>query len=489
MGGINIQKIKNYINGKWFDPECTGYIDVTNPSTGENVGKVPLSVSSEISRAVEAAQVAYRSWSSTPVSKRTSYLYKLRTLMDENSDKLVRTICIESGKTLVDALAELKRAIQNVEVACGMPILMQGEKLEGIAAEIDGEVIRQSIGVFAIIPPFNFPAMVPFWFLPYAIASGNTVVIKPSEQVPLTMQAVFGLIEQLDLPDGVVNMVNGDKSASEDLISHPLVRGISFVGSSRVARIVAEICSKKGKRYQALGSAKNYLLVMEDARIDKVVDALLTSCYGCAGQRCMAASVIAAVPEVYEELKVRFIEAASKLKVGSALDKNVDVGPVISAAAKNRIFGLVEKSVEEGANLVLDGRQVDLPDELKKGYYIGPTLFTEVTPEMIIAQEEIFGPVAAMMKIESLDEGLELIKKSKYGNGASIFTQNGYYARKFEMQANAGMIGINIGVPAPVAYFPFGGVKESIYGDIKAQGKDVVNFYTERKIVTLRFFK
>jgi len=481
--------LKNYINGKWVEADCSEYLDVTNPSTGEVFAKVPLSTAKNVEEAVNAASKAFEKWSRESVSKRTSYLFKLHSIMDEHEDELVEAICKEGGKTLVDGKAEIKRAVQNIEVACGMPMLLQGEKLQGIANEMDAEVIRQPIGVFAIIPPFNFPAMVPFWFLPYAIATGNTLVIKPSEQVPVTMQLIMGLIDKIGLPQGVINIVNGDKTVAEALTENKAIRGVSFVGSSKVARIIAETCSKNGKRYQALGSAKNHLLVMEDACIDKVIDSLMTSCYGCAGERCMAASVVAVVPEVYDEVREKFIAAAKKLKTGDALGDGVDVGPVISQRAKERILGLIQKGIDEGASLILDGRNPDIPKEIQKGFYIGPTIFENVTPDMTIMQEEIFGPVVCLVKINSLDDGLELVKNCRFGNGASIFTQSGYYARKFEMEVDAGMIGINVGIPAPVAYFPFGGVKESFYGDVKAQGRDVINFFTERKVVTARFYK
>ncbi|KPU45657.1 methylmalonate semialdehyde dehydrogenase [Oxobacter pfennigii] len=484
-----METIKNYINGKWVDAECTSYKENFNPSTGVILSKVPISTKDETNRAIEAASTAYERWKNLSVATRCEYLFKLQHLMSENFEDLSRTVSLEQGKNLVDARAELKRTIQNLEVACGMPMLMQGEKLEGIASEIDGEVIRQPMGVFGVIVPFNFPAMVPFWFLPYAIAAGNTIVLKPSEQVPLTMQKIFKIIDQIGLPDGVVNIVNGSIDVVDAMIESPKIKGISFVGSSKIARKIAEECSKRGKRYQALGSAKNYIVVMKDAQLDKVVDSLLTSCYGCAGERCMAASVVAAVPEVYDELKAQFVEAAKKLIVGDALNPDTEMGPVISQAAKDRILGVIETGIKEGAELTLDGRDIVVSDELKKGYFIGPTIFSNVTPDMTIAKEEIFGPVVSMVKIDSLDDALEQIKNHKYGNGASIFTQNGYYARKFEMEASAGMIGINIGIPAPVAYFPFGGIKESFFGDTKAQGKDVINFFTERKIVTARFFK
>lgn len=485
---MDVKIVKNFVNGNWAQPDCVGYEDIKNPSTGEVIGKVPLSSVNDVEKAIEAANNAYQQWRSVPVATRCKYLFRLQNLIVENFDDLSSVISLEEGKNLLDARAEMKRVLQNVEVACGMPTIIQGEKLEGTAPDIDTEVIRQPLGVFGIIAPFNFPAMVPFWFLPYAIAAGNTIVIKASKQVPLTMQKIFGLFEKIGLPSGVVNLVNGDKAVSDILLQSPFVKGISFVGSTNVAKKIAIECAMANKRFQALGSAKNYFVVMQDAKLDMVVSSLLTSCYGCAGERCMAASVVAAVPKIYDELKEMFIEAAKKLKVGNPLEAGVDVGPVISASAKNKILEYIDIGIREGAKLVLDGRNISLPDELKNGYYIGPTIFSDVTPDMTIAREEIFGPVVCMIKVDSLDEALKQIKEHKYGNGASIFTQNGYYARKFQVEANVGMVGINIGIPAPVAYFPFGGVKESMYGDIKAQGKGIVDFFTEKKITTVRFY-
>lgn len=481
-------KVKNYYDGQWVEEAGVEYFPVENPSTGEVIGQVPYSSEETVIAAIDAAEKAYESWRKVPVAKRTSYLFKLQHLIEENFDELAATISMEQGKTPVDAKAEMTRVLENIQTACAMPVLIQGDKIEGVGPGIDGEVIRQPLGVVGLIVPYNFPAMVPFWFLPYAIAAGNTVVLKASQQVPLTMQKIFALIEKTGLPKGVVNLVNGNRAVSDVLLNSPKIKAISFVGSTAVAKKIAQKCAETGKRFQALGGAKNYFVVMEDAKMEQVVNSFLTSCYGCAGQRCMAASVVAAVPEIYDELKEKLVAAAKTLKIGDALDPTVGIGPVISKAHKQRVLDYIETGIKEGATLLLDGRNPILPEANKNGFFIGPTIFEGVTPDMTIAKEEIFGPVVVLIKVKDLDDALEQIKKHEYGNGASIFTQNGYYAQRFVSEAGAGMVGVNIGIPAPVAYLPFGGMKASNFSDIKAQGKDVVDFFTHRKVVTLRFF-
>lgn len=483
-----IMIIKNYINGEWVEETGVHYENVENPSTGEVIGKVPHSSEATTKAAIDAAEKAFETWSRTPVAKRTSYLFNLQHLIEENFEELARSISLEQGKSPVDAIAEMKRTLENIQTACAMPVLIQGDKIEGVAPGIDGEVIRQPVGVSGLIVPYNFPAMVPFWFLPYAVGAGCTVVLKASQQVPMTLQRIFKYIHEVGFPKGVINLVNGDRKVADVILDSPKVRAVSFVGSTAVAKKIAVRCAETGKRFQALGSAKNYFVVMKDAKMDQVTKSLSTSCYGCAGQRCMAASVVAAVPEIYDELRDRFIEAAKNLKVGDALDQSVDVGPVVSAKHKQRVLDYIETGIKEGAKLVLDGRNVQVPEANKDGYFIGPTIFTDVTPEMTIAKEEIFGPVVVMIKVKNIEEALAQIRNHEYGNGASIFTQNGYYGQKFASEADAGMIGINIGIPAPVAYLPFGGVKNSALSDIKAQGKDVVDFFTYRKTITLRYF-
>lgn len=488
-----IKLVKNYINGKWVEAENIGYLDVENPSTGEVIAKVPLSTESETNRAVEAAQKAFESWSKTPVTRRVSYLHLLLKLLRDNEENLSRTIVEEMGKSLPDARAEMKRVFENIEVSCGMPVFQQGDKMMGCSFNIDGEVIRLPIGVFAMIPPFNFPAMAPFWFIPYAIATGNTYVIKPSEQVPCTMQLITEYIDKTGLPPGVFNLVNGDKRVSNALMDSPLVKGISMVGSTRVCRVVAENCAKTNKRFQAMGSAKNHLVIMPDTKVDEVIRNMITSCYGCAGQRCMAASAIVCVGDAtYNIICNKFIEASKKVIIANPLDPKVVnesmvMGPVISSQAKEKILRLIEDGIKEEATLAMDGRGI-IVKGCEKGHFIGPTVFTDVKPGMKIHRTEIFGPVVVILKVDTLDEAIEIINNHEYGNGASIYTQNGYYARKFKIEVNAGMIGINVGIPAPVAYLPFGGMKASQFADIKAQGKAVINFFTEDKIVTERYW-
>ena len=484
--------VRNYVNGQWIEPKNNGFLDIENPSTGEIIGKVPLSTEEETIKAILAAEAAFPAWRNTPVSRRADYLYALLHLVEMNEEKVARLIALEMGKSIGDARAEFKRLYENIQTACGMPVLQQGDKLIGASFGIDGEVILQPLGVFGMIAPFNFPAMVPFWFLPYALASGNTYVLKPSEQVPLTMQFLTQLIHESGIPAGVYNTVNGDKTVGEVMTAHPAIKGISFVGSTPVARIIARECGKLGKRYQAMGGAKNHLVVMPDAKRDDVVRNMLTSCFGCAGQRCMAASAIVCVgDETYNDLKYKFIEAAKQMPVGNPLnpiyEKEDIVGPVISSQAKQRIHALIEEGIQEGATLALDGRNV-IVEGCENGHYIGPTIFTEVKPGMKIHQTEIFGPVVVMLKAVSLDEAISIINGLNYGNGASIYTQNGYYARKFKLEVDAGMIGINVGIPAPVAYLPFGGMKDSNFSETKAQGTDVISFFTERKIITERYW-
>ena len=490
---MGCETLKNYVNGQWVDAERTGCLDVENPTTGEILANVPLSTPAEVGRAVDAAAAAFDGWSRTPVARRVQPLYKLIERVRRDEEEISRTLVAEMGKSLPDARAEMKRLVENCETACGMPVLQQGDKLIGGSFDIDGEVIRLPIGVFAMIAPFNFPAMVPFWFLPYAIATGNTFVLKPSEQVPLTMRRIAECIDQAGLPPGVFNLVNGDKTVARALMESPLVSGVSMVGSSRVCRIVAETCARNGKRFQAMGSAKNHLVAMPDAKVDAMIRNMITSCYGCAGQRCMASSAIVAVgDDMYKTVCEKFVQAARSVRVADPLDPTVAeepmvVGPVISAKARTFILEMIETGVAEGATLALDGRDLVVPG-CENGHFVGPTVFTDVRPGMQIHTTEIFGPVVVILKAATLDEAITIINDHPYGNGASIYTQNGYYARTFKLEVTCGMIGVNVGIPAPVACLPFGGMKASQFADIKAQGKAVINFYTEPKIVTERYW-
>jgi malonate-semialdehyde dehydrogenase (acetylating)/methylmalonate-semialdehyde dehydrogenase len=488
-----VTTLKNYIGGQWVVAEASGYIDVINPSTGEVLAKSPLSTKAETDRAIAAAAEAYKTWSKTPVARRVAPLFRLAQMLRDDEDKIARVLTAENGKSLTDAGAELKRVFENIEVACGMPVLQQGDKLIGGSFDIDGEVIRLPIGVFGMIAPFNFPAMVPFWFIPYAIATGNTFVLKTSKQVPMTMGLITEYMEKAGVPAGVFNVVNGDAVVADALMSSKIVKGVSLVGSTPTCRIVAEKCAQTNKRFQAMGGAKNHLVVMPDAKVFDVIRNMTTSCYGCAGQRCMASSAIVAVgDEMYDQICQRFVEDSKQTVVANPLDPRYEnepllMGPVISAKAKETILGLIEEGVREGATLALDGRNVKVEGG-ENGYFIGPTVFTDVKPGMTIHTTEIFGPVVVILKAKDLDEAIQIINDQEYGNGASIYTQNGYWARKFKLEVEAGMIGVNVGIPAPVAYLPFGGMKASQWADIKAQGKAIVNFYTEDKIITERYW-
>ena len=442
MANKDVRIVRNYINGKWVAPKDVETLDVHNPSTGEVIAKTPLSTKQITDDAIEAAAKAFPKWSSTPVSKRADSIFELARLLKENEDKICRVLVEEMGKSLPDAHAEMKRAIENCEVACGMPMLQQGEKLVGISDKIDGEVLCVPVGVFSAIMPFNFPAMVPFWFLPFAIATGNTFIIKPSERVPLTMELITEYIDKIGLPPGVFNLVNGDKVVSNALMDSPIVKGISVVGSTKVCKIVAEKCAQTGKRYQAMGSAKNHLVVMPDAKMDEVVRNMVTSCYGCAGQRCMASSAIVCVgDETYKKTCDKFVAASKEVTVADPLDpkyadEKVLMGAVISQTAKERILGLINDGIKEGATLALDGRNIKIKGR-EKGYYIGPTVFTDVKPGMKIHKTEIFGPVVVILKARNFDDAIKIVNSLEYGNGASIYTQNGYYARRFKIEAEA----------------------------------------------------
>lgn len=490
---MDVKTARNYIEGKWVDVENVAYLDVENPSNGKVIGKVPLSTPAQVDRAVEAASAAFVEWGQTPVSRRVQPLYTLAEMIRANEESIARILVEEMGKSLPDARAEIKRVFENVEVACGMPILQQGDKIVGCAPGIDGEVIRLPIGVFGMIGPFNFPAMVPFWFLPYAIATGNTFVVKASEQVPMTMQAITGYIDQAGFPPGVFNLVNGDKASAAALVENPKVKGISVVGQSSTCRSIAERCVKSNKRCLAMGGAKNHLVAMPDAKIDDMIRNMITSCYGCAGQRCMASSAIVAVgDQMYDAVCERFIAESRNVIVADPLDPKVAdepmvMGPVISVKAREFVVEMIETGVKEGATLALDGRDL-VVSGCEKGHFLGPSVFVDVKAGMEIHKTEIFGPVVIILKAESLDEAIRIINDHRYGNGASIYTQNGYYARKFKLETCCGMIGINVGIPAPVAYLPFGGMKASLFADIKAQGKAIVDFYTEDKIITERYW-
>ena len=457
---------------------------MTNPATGDVLARVPLSSAADLDAAVQAARAALPPWRDVSVIARARKLFALREGLDNRREELARSVTTEMGKTIADARAEVARMIEMVEAACAIPTTMQGRILEDVSRGIDAETIRQPVGVCAAIVPFNFPAMVPFWFLPFAIGCGNTFILKPSEQVPLTQQIAFEVLDSLELPPGVVNLVNGGREVVEGILDHPGIDAVSFVGSAPVAKIVYERSAKAGKRVQALGGAKNHMVVMPDAVVDKTVSGIIGSAFGAAGQRCMAGSVVVTVGEAHERLLPALKEAAEAVRVGDGLDEQNELGPVVSEAARERILGAVERGVSEGAELVVDGRDTGLSE----GCFIGATILDGVTPEMELAREEIFGPVLSLIHVETLDEAIEAVNRSRFGNGVSIFTESGAAVRRFKHDVEAGMVGVNIGVAAPVAFFPFSGWKDSFLGDLHAHGTDAVDFYTRKKTVTSRYF-
>ncbi len=482
-----MEVIKNYVNGQWVDSKSSQILDVVNPATTEVIARVPLSTPDEVRTAIQAARDAFPEWRETPPVTRARYMFTLKDLMEEHFEDLARTIVEEEGKCIDEGRGEVRRAIENVEVAAGIPSLMMGYNAEDIAPGIDEECVRQPLGVFCMIPPFNFPLMVSLWFAPYAVACGNTYIVKPSEQVPLSQRALFELIDAADFPEGVINLVNGAKEVVDTLLDSPDVEGVSFVGSTRVGRYVYQKATENGKRAQCQAGAKNFLVVMPDADLDRTVASLLTSFFGCAGERCLSGSVLLPVGDVYEPLKQRFVDAASKLKVGYGLDETVQMGPVISKNHMERVLRYIEKGLDEGAKLLLDGRRTKV-EEYPDGYFIGPTVFDEVTPQMTIANDEIFGPVASIIKVKDLDEAIDIIHANPYGNASSIYTSSGRWAREFKYRVQCGNIGVNIGIVAPMAFFPFSGSKDSFFGDLHGQGSDAIDFFTEKKVVISRWF-
>jgi malonate-semialdehyde dehydrogenase (acetylating)/methylmalonate-semialdehyde dehydrogenase len=479
--------IANYIGGGWVPSGSADSLPLTNPATGDSLGRVPLSGAREVDAAVQAALAAFPKWRATPPVVRARYLFAFKALLESHFDELAGIVTQENGKTLDEARGSVRRGIENVEHACGIPTLMMGATLEDVATGIDCEFVRQPMGVFACVTPFNFPAMVPLWFWPYAIASGNTYIIKPSEQVPLSQQRMVELAHEAGIPAGVLNLVHGGKDAVTALLAHEGIAGVSFVGSSPVARHVYATAAQHGKRVQALGGAKNHVIVMPDADLDRTTQVVTESLFGCAGQRCLAGSVVVATGAAYGPFKDRLLGAAKGLKLGYGLDDGVTLGPVVSARQKERVTGYIEAGVKEGADLLLDGRSARVAD-YPKGQFVGATIFDGVTPAMTIGKEEIFGPVASITRAGDLDEALALVQASPYANATSIFTSSGKVAREFRYRCGVSMIGVNIGVAAPMAFFPFGGTKGSFYGDLKAHGSDSVQFFTDKKVVISRWF-
>jgi malonate-semialdehyde dehydrogenase (acetylating)/methylmalonate-semialdehyde dehydrogenase len=478
--------LHNYIEGQWRTSAATETFPVINPATGEELARTPLSPAGDVDQAVRAAARAFPAWRRVPVTDRIQFLFQLKPLLEQHFEDLSRTITLEAGKTLVESRGEMRRAIENVEVACGAPILSQGYNSEDIAAGIDEVMIRQPLGVCAIISPFNFPGMIPFWFLPYAIACGNTVVIKPSERVPLTMQKVFALLDSVNLPPGVVNLVNGGRDAVDAILDHPAIRAISFVGSSAIARHVYSRGAAAGKRVQCQGGAKNPVIVMPDADMASASDIIADSAFGCAGQRCLASSFAVAVGDAARTFTDAIRHRAASRVTGYGLEDGVQMGPVISASSRERIERLIDQAIRDGARPVVDGRKPDIP-RYDRGYFVRPTVLENLPFESEVARTEIFGPVLSVHPVQHIDDAIALVNSGAYGNQACLFTTSGASARKFRYEAEVGNVGINVGVAAPMAFFPFSGARESFFGDLHGQGRDAIEFYTQQKVVVERW--
>ncbi len=472
------------IDGQWRESQASEFSEIVNPATSATLARLPHSTREEVDAAVGAAHRAFPAWRDTPPVERARLMFRYRQLLEEHFEELARSVTLENGKTLVEARGSVRRGIEVVEFACGIPTLMMGRSLENVARGIDTYTIRQPLGVCVGIPPFNFPAMVPLWMFPIALACGNTFVLKPSDKVPLTALMAVRLLAEAGLPPGVVNVVHGTKSTVDALLEHPDVKAVSFVGSSPVARYVYATAAAHGKRVQAMAGAKNYLVLMPDADPEQSIRNILGSAFGGAGQRCLAGSVLVTVGEAAERFLPRLVEEACGMRIGDGLEAATEMGPVINQAARRRVLDYIERGLAEGAKLALDGRQIPVPSE---GYFLGPTILDHVRPEMAIAREEIFGPLLSVIPANTLQEAVEIVNRSPFGNSSAIFTRDGGAAREYFSRVQAGMVGVNLGVPAPMAFFPFAGWKGSFLGDLHAHGMDAVGFYTEQKVITCRW--
>ena len=480
--------IQNYVEGQWRRSGATEALPVINPATAEELGRVPLSPGEEVEQAAQAATRAFPAWRRVPVLDRVQYLFRLKELLEREFEEISRTITMECGKTLGESRGEMRRAVENVEMACAAPAMAQGYNTEDIATGIDEIMVRQPIGVCAIIAPFNFPGMIPFWFLPYALACGNTVVIKPSERVPLTMQKTFQLIEMLKLPAGVVNLVNGGRDAVNALLDSRVIRAVSFVGSSATAQYVYGRAAAAGKRAQCQGGAKNPVVVLPDADLNSAANVIADSAFGCAGQRCLATSLAITVGDAHKPFTEAMQAKASARKTGYGLDEGVQMGPVISPESRARIEGLIDKALRDGAKPLVDGRRPEIP-EYAKGNFVRPTLLDGLPYASEVVRTEIFGPVLSMHHVKDIDEAIGMVNSGRYGNQACLFTSSGANARKFRYEAEVGNVGINVGVAAPVAAFPFSGARDSFFGDLHGQGRDAFEFYTQEKVIIERWPK
>ena len=483
--------LKNYIDGEWV--ESKGELqDIVNPATGKIIAKVPYSTREEVDEAVEVAKEAFPEWRRTTPLARVRCLFRLKELLEENFEEVSRVQTMEHGKTIDESRGETRRGIENVEVAAGIPTLMMGYNLEDIATGIDEYLIRQPLGVFSCVAPFNFPFMIALWFAPYALGTGNCMVVKPSSRCPITQTKLGELVDEAGFPPGVWNIVHGSGSMiSSALIEHPDIEGISFVGSTRVAKEIYRQCGENGKRVIAQGGAKNFMVIMPDADLRNTIPAFMTSFFGNTGQRCLSGANAVVVGEddaFYKRFKEAFVDAASRIRIGYGLDEAVQMGPMLSEKAKERVLGYIEKGIEEGAKLILDGRKVKITGDYPETCFLAASIFEDVTVDMTIAKEEIFGPVGNIMRAKDLDEAIRMIHTNPYGNAASIFTSSGRFAREFQYRVNCGDIGINVGIAAPMAFFPFSGMKDSFFGILHGQGQEAIRFFTESKVVIQRWW-
>ncbi len=486
-----ILTLRNYINGEWVESESTQFLDVVNPTTQKTLAKVPMSTKDEVNTAVEAAKEAFPEWRQTTPLARVRCLFRLKELMEENFEQLSRVQTMEHGKTIDESRGETRRGIEMVEAATGIPSLMMGYNLEDIASGIDEYVIYQPLGVFCHIAPFNFPFMVPLWFSPFALATGNTFVVKPSPRDPISQVKLAELIDEAGFPPGVYNMIHGGADVASILLEHQDIKGVTFVGSTKVGKGIYRKCGETGKRAIVQGAAKNFMVVMPDCDVDRTIAALMTSFFGNAGQRCLSGANLVIVGKddaFYNKFLGTFVNKASRIRVGYGLDDSVQMGPMQSVDGKERVLGYIEKGIKEGAKLILDGRKPTIIGDYADTCFLNATIFEGVTPDIAIGKEEIFGPVASVMRAENLDEAIEMANSSNFGNGHAIFTSSGKSAREFQYRVESGNVGINIGIVAPMAFFPFSGMKDSFFGVLHGQGRDAIRFFTESKVVIQRWF-
>lgn len=481
---VEKKTLTNFINGQWVKSTTDKYEEVPNPATGEILAEVPISTLEDLNKAVEAAKTAFAKWKKVAVPQRSRILFKYQQLLIENWEELAKIITIENGKNYAEAYGEVQRGIECVEFAAGAPTLMMGYQLPDIATNIESGMYRYPIGVIGGITPFNFPMMVPCWMFPLAIASGNAFILKPSERTPLLANRLAELLHEAGLPDGVFNIVHGAHEVVNGILNHPDIPAVSFVGSQPVAEYVYKTGTSNGKRVQALAGAKNHTIVMPDADMDLTITNIINAAFGSAGERCMACAVVVAVGDIADELVERLVDESNKLTIGNGLEEGIFLGPVIRNSHKDKTLGYIESGIEEGAKLLRDGREDKSTSE--GGYFVGPTIFDNVTQEMKIWKEEIFAPVLSIVRVDTLDEAIELANKSEFANGACLFTDSASAIRKFREEIDAGMLGVNLGVPAPMAFFPFSGYKKSFYGDLHANGRDGIEFYTRKKMLTAR---